>query len=59
MTQLKLSGTHGSVEMQLLHDRSITVSKFADQAIDGGDLIHKLPSVHAAYSNWKIDKRVA
>jgi hypothetical protein len=52
---LVLGNAVGVAESNFAFDRSITLSKFADQAIDGGDLIHKLLSVHGAYSNWKID----
>ena len=55
---LTLGNAVGVAESNFAFDGSTTLSKFADQAIDGGNLIHKLLSVHAAYSNWKIDVKL-
>ena len=55
---LVLGDAVGVAESNIAFDRSITLSKFADQAIDGGDLIHKLLSLHGAYSKWKIDAKL-
>jgi hypothetical protein len=56
---LVLGNAVGVAESNFAFDGSITLPKFADQAIDGGDLIHKLLSVHGVYSsNGKIDAKL-
>jgi hypothetical protein len=54
---LGLGNAVGVAESNFAFDRSITLSKVADQSIDGGDLVHKLLSVHGAFSNRNVDAR--
>jgi hypothetical protein len=55
---LVLGNAVGVADRDFAFDRPTMLSKFADQGIDGGDLIHKLLSVHAAHSNGKIDVKL-
>jgi hypothetical protein len=54
---LGLGNPVGATKSNFAFDGSITLSKVADQSIDGGDLVHKLLSIHGVFSNRNVDAR--